>query len=97
MTTKNTDAKALRFLAKVAEKNGLYVQAEELREMARSRNKNPKKGALQTQPAVIHSGNVFIVNGIAFKLNEYSCGYCKFEGVVSETSDYTRCPNCGAL
>jgi len=31
------------------------------------------------------------------KLREYSCGYCKFEGVVSETSDWTRCPNCGAL
>lgn len=31
------------------------------------------------------------------KLREYSCGYCKFDGLVSETSDYTRCPNCGAL
>ena len=30
-------------------------------------------------------------------LNEFSCGYCKFEGVVSETSDWTRCPNCGGL
>lgn len=30
-------------------------------------------------------------------LKEYSCGYCKFEGVVSETSDWTRCPNCGGL
>lgn len=30
-------------------------------------------------------------------LKEYSCGYCKFEGVVSETSDWTRCPNCGAV
>lgn len=31
------------------------------------------------------------------KMKEYSCGYCKFEGWVSETSDWTRCPNCGAL
>lgn len=30
-------------------------------------------------------------------LKKYSCGFCKFEGVVSETSDYTRCPNCGGL
>lgn len=31
------------------------------------------------------------------KLQAFSCGYCKFEGLVSETPNWTCCPNCGAV
>ncbi len=32
-----------------------------------------------------------------YKMRAFSCGFCEFEGLVSETPDHTRCPNCGSL
>jgi PHP family Zn ribbon phosphoesterase len=81
-----------------------HLLGDAIYEFYRSREENMEKyeaeGRKKTAQARIalakklHNAGLQATVG---ELKEFSCGYCKFEGVVSETSDWTHCPNCGGL